>query len=75
MHDIRAEDYGFEPGVTGFEEAVNISFFDGKREGIDEAKLESTRNLIRLGIADDVISEAHGIDLKTINELKKELAD
>lgn len=75
MHNIRAEDYGFEPGVTGFEEAVNISFFDGKREGIDEAKLESTRNLIRLGIADDVISEANGIDLKTINELKKELTD
>ena len=73
MHNIRAEVYGFESGVTGFEEAVNISFFDGKREGIDEAKLESTRNLIRLGIADDVISEANGIDLKTINELKKEL--
>ena len=75
MLNLKAEDYGFEPGVTGFEEAVNISFFDGKREGIDEAKLESTRNLIRLGIADDVISEANGIDLKTINELKKELTD
>ena len=75
MLKLRAEDYGFEPGVTGFEEAVNLSFFDGKREGIDEAMLKSTRNLIRLGIAADVISEANGIDLKTINELKKELTD
>lgn len=37
--------------------------------------LKSTRNLIRLGIATDVISEANGIDLETINELKKELTD
>ena len=75
MHNIRAEDYGFEPGVTGFEEAVNISFFDGKREGIDESKLESAKNLIKLGVDDEIISKGIGFDLKTINELKKELID
>ncbi|MBQ9160801.1 MAG: hypothetical protein IJ122_05710 [Methanobrevibacter sp.] len=75
MHDIRAEDYGFEPGVTGFEEAVNISFFDGKREGIDENKLENAKNFIKLGIDEKTISKGTGLDLETIFELKKELID
>ncbi len=62
MHNIRAEDHGFEPGGTGFEEAVNISF-DGKREGIDEAKVEDGKNLIKLGIDDKTISKGIGLDL------------
>ena len=75
MLNLKAEDYGFEPGVTGFEEAVNLSFLDGKREGIDENKLENAKNLIKLGIDDKTISKGIGLDLKTIGELKKELTD
>ena len=75
MLKLRAEDYGFEPGVTGFEEAVNLSFLDGKREGIDEAKLEDAKNFIKLGIDEKTISKGIGLDLETISELKKELTD
>ena len=37
MLNLKAIDYGLEPNVTGFEEAVNLSYLDGKREGISEA--------------------------------------
>ena len=33
MHNIKAEDYRIEPGITGFEEAVNLSYLSGQREG------------------------------------------
>ena len=36
MLNIKAEDYGFEPNVTGFEEAVALSYIDGKEEGREE---------------------------------------
>jgi hypothetical protein len=36
MLNLKAIDYGLEPNVTGFEEAVNLSYLDGKREGISE---------------------------------------
>ena len=38
MLNLKAIDYGLEPNVTGFEEAVNLSYLDGKREGISEGK-------------------------------------
>ena len=57
MLNLKAIDYGLEPNVTGFEEAVNLSYLDGKREGISEGKkdgkkegIEDTaKNLIELG--------------------------
>ena len=36
MLNLKAIDYGLEPNVTGFEEAVNLSYLDGKREGRPE---------------------------------------
>ena len=40
MLNIKAEDYGFEPNVTGFEEAVALSYIDGKEEGREEGRNE-----------------------------------
>ena len=81
MLNLKAEDYGFEPNVTGFEEAVNLAYLDGKREGISEGKkdgkkegIEDTaKNLIELGVSDELIAKATKLDLKTIQQLKKKL--
>jgi predicted transposase/invertase (TIGR01784 family) len=80
MLNLKAEDYGLEPNVTGFEEAVNLSYLDGKREGISEGKkdgkkegIEDTaKNLIELGFEDEIISKATKLDLKTIKKLRNE---
>ncbi|WP_292888842.1 hypothetical protein [Methanobrevibacter sp. UBA212] len=79
MLNLKAEDYGFEPNVTGFEEAVNLAYLDGKREGKLEAKRKWKRqgvkdiakNLIELGIDDETIAKATKLDLKTIQKLRK----
>ena len=77
MLNLKAEDYGFEPNVTGFEEAVNLAYLDGKREGISEGKKEgiedTAKNLIELGVSDELIAKATKLDLKTIQQLKKKL--
>ena len=71
MLNLKAEDYGFEPNVTGFEEAVNLAYLDGKREGISEGIEDTAKNLIELGIDDETISKATKLDLKTIRKLRK----
>lgn len=70
MLNLKAEDYGFEPNVTGFEESVNLAFLDGKREGVNNAKLEDASNLLDLGVDEEIISKATGLDLDTIRKLK-----
>ena len=54
MLKFRAEDFGLEPNVTGFEESINLAFLDGKREGKSEGYNQSmedaARNLLDLGI-------------------------
>ena len=88
MLNLKAEDYGLEPNVTGFEEAVNLSYLDGKREGISKGKkdgikegkregkkegIEDTaKNLIELGVSDEIIAKATKLDLKTIKKLRNE---
>ena len=67
MLNLKAEDYGFEPNVTGFEEAVNLAYLDGKREAIEDI----AKNLIELGIDDETIAKATKLDLKTIQKLRK----
>jgi hypothetical protein len=66
----KAEDFGLEPNVTGFEEAVNLAYLDGKREGYDDAKLETARKLIDEGVSEEIILKSTGLDLKTIRKLK-----
>lgn len=90
MLNLKAEDFGFEPNVTGFEESVNLAYLDGWREGFDEGwrkgfdegwregfddgknqtKLEDARNFLELGVDEDIISKATGLDLKTVKSLK-----
>ena len=72
MLNLKAEDYGFEPNVTGFEEAVNLAYLDGKREGISEGIEDTAKNLIELGSSDEFIAKATKLDLKTIQKLKNE---
>ncbi len=67
MLNLKAEDYGFEPNVTGFEEAVNLAYLDGKRESIEDI----AKNLIELGVSDEFIAKATKLDLKTIQKLRK----
>ena len=66
MLNLKAEDYGLEPNVTGFEESVNLAYLDGKREG----KLDDASNLLDLGVDEDTISKATGLDLDTVRKLK-----
>ena len=68
MLNLKAIDYGLEPNVTGFEEAVNLAYLDGKREAIEDI----AKNLIELGIDDETISKATKLDLKTIKKLRNE---
>ena len=71
MLNLKAEDYGFEPNVTGFEEAVNLAYLDGKREGKRESIKNIAKNLIELGFSDEFIAKATKLDLKTIQKLRK----
>ena len=41
----------------------------GREEGINEAKLETAKNLKARGIADDIIAECTGLPLETIQSL------
>ena len=50
-----------------FNEAKRIGKEEGKREG----KLETAENLLRLGIAVDIIQKATGLSKEDIEELKK----
>lgn len=75
MIRLRAEDYGFEPNVTGFEESNNLAYLDGVREGFDDgfdkANLKTAQNLIELGSDDEFIVKATDLDLKTVKSLRK----
>ena len=71
MLNLKAEDYGFEPNVTGFEEAVNLAYLDGKREGKREAIEDIAKNLIELEVSDEFIAKATKLDLETIQKLRK----
>ena len=81
MHNIKAEDYDIEPGITGFEEAVNLSYLSGKREGYgdghkkgySEGVHKTAMNLIKQGVDDETISKGTGLDIQTIQKLKKQI--
>ncbi|MDO5860216.1 hypothetical protein [Methanobrevibacter sp.] len=66
MLNIKAEDYGLEPNVTGFEESVNLAYLDG----IDDAKYEDARNFLKEGVDEEIVSRATGLDLEIVRNLK-----
>ena len=53
----------------------NIHDFDimeeGKELGRSEAKLEAARNLINLGVSLDIIAQAQGLPLETVQQLAR----
>ena len=95
MLKFKAEDFGLEPNVTGFEESINLAYLDGKREGksegisegydkgksegydkgksegYDQSSEDTARNLLDLGVDEEIISKATGLDLDSIQSLKK----
>lgn len=77
MHNIKPQDYGIKPGITGFEEAVNLSYLSGQREGYDNGKEdgveETAINFIKLGVDDETIIQGTGLDKQTIQKLKKQI--
>jgi hypothetical protein len=78
MLKFKAEDFGLEPNVTGFEEEINLAYLDGEREGLrdgkrdgsNETNLKNARNLIKLGSDDEFISKVTGLDLDKIRSLR-----
>ena len=75
MLKFKAEDFGLEPNVTGFEESINLAYLDGKcegyAEGYDKGKSEVynqsrediAHNLLDLGVDEEIISKSTGLDL------------
>ena len=75
MINFKAEKYGIEPNVTGIEEEINLAYLDGEREGFDEGKIDTAKNLIDSGCDDDFIVKITGLDFEDIRKLKEELDD
>ena len=67
MLKFKAEDFGLEPNVTGFEESINLAYLDGKREGkfegYNQSREDIAHNLLDLGVDEEIISKATGLDL------------
>ena len=74
MTDLKklAKELGIEPNVTGCEEEMRLEYLCGKRDGFDDAKLETVKNLIELGSDDEFIQKATGLELKTIQKLRND---
>ena len=53
----------------GFDEVYKDGKYDGKIEG----KLEDARNLLALGVSEDIISQGIGISRNDLEKLKREL--
>ena len=72
------EDFGLEPNVTGFEESINLAYLDGKREGKSEGYNQScedtARNLLDLGVAEDIISKVDSANNLVENLIFREFA-
>jgi hypothetical protein len=75
MINFKAEKYGIGPNVTGIEEEINLAYLDGEREGFDESKIDTAKNLINLGVDDEIIAEGTGLELEEVKKLKKESND
>ncbi len=70
MVNIKAEDYGFEPNVTGFEEAVELSYIEGKEDGFDEKNLDVASKMFDLGFDEEDVFKVTGLTREDINCIK-----
>ena len=53
----------------GFAEGFAEGVQEGVKEGMKEAKLESARNLKTLGVSDEIVAQATGLPLETVQAL------
>lgn len=58
-----------EGRAEGIEEGLNKGLAKGKEEGVREANLNNARNLKKLGVAIDIISQATGLSKEEIEKL------
>ena len=58
-----------EGRAEGIEEGLNKGLAKGREEGLKEANLNNARNLKKLGVAIDVISQATGLSKEEIEKL------
>ena len=77
MYIFRAQAYGIEPNVTGIEEEIEISYQNGRQEGLDEginqSKTEVAKRLIQTGCDDKFIEKITDLEISDIEKLKKEI--
>ncbi len=65
-----AEKKGIEIGMEkGMEKGLNKGLAKGKEEGVRETNLNNARNLKKLGVAIDIISQATGLSKEEIEKL------
>ena len=57
----------------GYKQGEEHGIAIGKEEGRSEAKLEAARNLINLGVSLDIIAQAQGLPLETVQKLAESL--
>ena len=50
MLNLKATDYGLEPGTIGFEEAIELSYLDGEKEGKIYYKKRANLNEAHFGL-------------------------
>ena len=58
-----------EGRAEGIEEGLNKGLAKGKEEGAREANLNNARNLKKLGVAIEIISQATGLSKEEIEKL------
>ena len=81
MIHFKAEDYGLEPNVTGFEEELEIEYnfgykngkLDGEKEGKKEGKKEIAKKLLKKGMGETEIKNITELTQEDIEKLKKEM--
>ena len=73
MLNLKATDYGLEPGTIGFEEAIELSYLDGEKEGKIEEKIKIAKKLIQNQFDDETIHKITEIPQEKIEKIKKEI--
>ena len=66
-----------DPEVARIVEKYGLGFdtiyFDGKADGIREAKIETARNFLAEGFDEDAVSRNTGLSMDEIEKLKRKL--
>ena len=64
LYDPEVERQGFEIGIK-----------QGIEQGIATAKIKIAKNLLKLGVSEDIIVQSTELSIETIKELKKKVMD